>query len=248
MLDRWTKGSFTADGRTYPTYRRGTGPGVIVMAEIPGVTPSVIAFADRVVAAGMTVVMPSLFGKPGAEPSVVATAGVVAKVCVSKEFSELALNRTPPIAMWLRALAASLHEELGGPGVGAVGMCFTGGFALTMMVEPHVVAPVLSQPSSPLAIRGKAAGADLNLSPADLAVVKARAVAGCEVLGLRYTGDKLVGTRFETLRRELGDAFLAVELPSRQPRDHSVLTEQADQGSITRVVEFLRAKLFVDSS
>ena len=245
MLDRWTKGSFTADGRTYPTYRRGTGPGVIVMAEIPGVTPSVIAFADRVVAAGMTVVMPSLFGKPGAEPSVVATAGVVAKVCVSKEFSALALNKTPPIAVWLRALAASLHEELGGPGVGAVGMCFTGGFALTMMVEPHVVAPVLSQPSSPLAIRGKAAGADLNLSPADLAVVKARAAAGCEVLGLRYTGDKLVGTRFDTLRRELGDTFLAVELPSRQPRDHSVLTEQADQGSITRVVEFLRSKLLV---
>lgn len=171
------------------------------------------------------------------------TPGVLAKLCVSKEFTALALNKTPPIAVWLRALAASLHEELGGPGVGAVGMCFTGGFALTMMVEPHVVAPVLSQPSSPLFIRGKAAGADLNLSPADLAVVKARAAAGCEVLGLRYTGDKLVGTRFDTLRRELGDAFLVVELESRQPRDHSVLTEQADQASITRVVEFLRAKL-----
>ncbi len=243
MLERWTHGSFTADGCTYPTYRRGTGPGVIVMTEIPGITPSVIAFADRVVAAGMTVVMPSLFGTPGKEPSAVSTAGVLAKLCVSKEFTALALNKTPPIAVWLRALAASLHEELGGPGVGAVGMCFTGGFALTMMVEPHVVAPVLSQPASPLFIRGKAAGADLNLSPADLAVVKARAAAGCEVLGLRYTGDKLVGTRFDTLRRELGDAFLAVELESRQPRDHSVLTEQADQASITRVVEFLRAKL-----
>jgi dienelactone hydrolase len=245
VLDRWTHGSFTADGRTYPTYRRGTGPGVIVIAEIPGITPSVIAFADRVVAAGLTVVMPSLFGTPGKEPSTVHDLGVLAKVCVSNEFSALALNKTPPVAVWLRALAASLHNEVGGPGVGAVGMCFTGGFALTMMVEPHVVAPVLSQPSTPLFIRGKAAQADLNLSPADLAVVKARAAAGCEVLGLRYTGDKLVGTRFDTLRRELGDAFLAVELESRHPRDHSVLTEQADQPSITRVIEFLRAKLHV---
>jgi dienelactone hydrolase len=247
MLDRWTPGSFSADGRTYPTYRRGTGPGVIVMAEIPGITPSVIGFADRVVAAGMTVVMPSLFGTPGIKPSTIVGAGIIAKVCVSREFSALALHKTPPIAVWLRALAAGLHEELGGPGVGAVGMCFTGGFALTMMVEPHVVAPVLSQPSTPLSIRGKAAGADLNLSPADLAVVKARAAAGCEVLGLRFTGDKLVGTRFDTLRRELGEAFLAVELESRHPSDHSVLTEQADQPSINRVIEFLRGKLHVET-
>jgi dienelactone hydrolase len=247
MLNRWTESSFTANDRTYPTYRRGSGPGVVVMAEIPGMTPSVIAFADRVVAAGMTVVMPSLFGVPGKEPNGLATAKVLAQICVSKEFTALALNKTPPVTVWLRALAADLHGELGGPGVGAVGMCITGGFALAMMVEPHTVAPVLSQPSSPLFVRGKAAAADVNLSPADLAVVKARAAAGCEVLGLRYTGDKLVGTRFDTLRRELGDAFLAVELESRKPSDHSVLTEQADQASIERVISFLRAKLHPDA-
>ena len=191
----------------------------------------------------MTAVMPSLFGTPGREPTKAYIASSFAKVCIAKEFEAFALNKTPAVAVWLRALAASLHEELGGPGVGAVGMCFTGGFALTMMVDAHTVAPVLSQPSSPLFIRGRAAGADLNLSPADLAVVKARAAAGCEVLGLRYRDDKLVGTRFDTLRRELGSAFLAVELESRQASDHSVLTEQADQESIARVIDFLRAKL-----
>lgn len=243
LLDRWTPGSFEGAGRSFPTYRRGDGPGVIVIHEIPGVTPNVIAFADRVVAAGFTVVMPSLFGSPGREPSTAYGLTSVVRGCVSKEFTALALGKTPPIATWLRALAASLHDERGGPGVGAVGMCFTGGFALTMMLDAHTVAPVLSQPSNPLFIRGARYGADLNLSPADLAVVTARAAAGCEVLGLRYTDDKLVGGRFDTLRRELGDKFLAVEIPSRTPRDHSVLTEEADQAAIDRVLAFLTAKL-----
>lgn len=245
MLDRWQRGSFVSGDRDYPTYRRGSGPGVIVLAEVPGITPGVIGFADRVVAAGMTVVMPSLFGTPGREPSQSRSFGQLAKLCVSKEFSALALNKTPPVASWLRALAANLHAELGGPGVGAVGMCFTGGMALAMMVEPHTVAPVLSQPAAPIFIRGKRYGADLNLSPADLAVVKERAAAGCEVMGLRYTDDKVVGTRFDTLRRELGDNFLGIELPSRKPSDHSVLTEHADQASIERVVDFLSSKLGV---
>lgn len=243
LLDRWTTGSFEGAGRSFPTYRRGAGPGVIVIHEIPGVTPNVIAFADRVVAAGFTVVMPSLFGTPGKEPSITYGIASMVKGCVSKEFTALALGKTPPIATWLRALAAALHTELGGPGVGAVGMCFTGGFALTMMLDEHTVAPVLSQPSNPLFIRGSRYGADLNLSPADLAVVRTRAAAGCEVLGLRYTDDKLVGGRFDTLRRELGDKFLAVEIPSRKPRDHSVLTEEADQAAIERVLAFFVEKL-----
>lgn len=243
LLDRWTSGQFTADGLTRSTFRRGTGPGVIVIHEVPGVTPSVIAFADRVVAAGCTVVMPSLVGHPGQEPSLRYGIASMAKVCVSKEFTALAAGKTPPIAGWLRALAASLHAELGGPGVGAVGMCFSGGFALTMMLDEHMVAPVLSQPSLPLFKLSKRHASDLNLSPADLAVVKARAAAGCEVLGLRFTDDKLIGTRFETLRRELGDKFLAVDLPSRKPSDHSVLTEQADETAIATVLGFLTKRL-----
>jgi dienelactone hydrolase len=247
LLDRWTAASFEGAGRSFPTYRRGSGPGVIVIHEIPGVTPNVIAFADRVVAAGFTVVMPSLFGTPEREPSALYAAASLVRGCVSKEFTALALGKTPPISTWLRALAASLHDELGGPGVGAVGMCFTGGFALTMMLDAHMVAPVLSQPSNPLFIRGARYSADLNLSPADLAVVKARAAAGCEVLGLRYADDKLVGGRFDTLKHELRDKFLAVEIPSRKPRDHSVLTEEADQAAIERVLAFLGEKLHTAS-
>lgn len=240
-LDGWARREFTADGRTRVVYRRGSGPGVIVIHEIPGITPKVARFANDVIDAGFTVVLPSLVGTPGRAPSVAYETASMIKVCVAREFTNWALQETSPIINWLRALAADLHQSAGGPGVGAVGMCFSGGFALGMMVDDVMVAPVLSQPSMPFAV-GKRAG-DLNLSPADAIRVAERAAGGCEVLGLRFDRDKLVGTRFDSLRALLGDAFIAVELPSVSKGDHSVLTEQRDEASVTRVIEFLQAKL-----
>jgi dienelactone hydrolase len=242
VLAGWTKGTFTAAGLTRDTYRRGSGPGVVVVHEVPGITPKVTQFANEVVDAGFTVVMPSLVGTPGKDVSGPYLASSLLKVCVAKEFTHWALNQTSPVIGFLRALARSLHLEVGGPGVGAVGMCFSGGFALGMMVDDIMVAPVLSQPSMPFPV-GAARGADLNLSPDDRAVVAQRAADGCQVLGLRFTGDKAVGTRFESLRELLGDAFIAIELPSSSPRDHSVLTEQRDDASVRRVIEFFQEKL-----
>ena len=243
VLAGWTPGSFSAAGFTRATYRRGTGPAVLVIHEIPGITPAVARFADEVVAAGFTVVMPSLVGQPGKPVSPGYIASSMAKVCVAQEFTTWALNQTSPIIAWLRALARALHEELGGPGVGAIGMCFSGGFALAMMVDDIVVAPVLSQPSLPFAVGQRRAS--LNLSPEDAQTVARRAAAGCQVLGLRYTGDRLVGDRFTTLRELLGDAFLAVELPSTSLRDHSVVTEQRHEPSVRRVLDFFIEKLGV---
>ena len=149
---------------THPTYRRGTGPGVIVIHEIPGITPEVVAFAEDVVATGFTVVMPVLFGRPGAPMNLATVARSLGQVCVSREFTLLATGETTLVAGWLRSLARELHEERGGPGVGAVGMCFTGGYALAMMVDPALAAPVVAQPSTPFAV-GRRRGAHLNLSP-----------------------------------------------------------------------------------
>lgn len=238
-LTGWDLSTFTADGRTHPVYRRGTGPGVVVVHEVPGITPTVQAFADDVVDAGFTVVMPSLLGRPGEPKGTLNTVREVAAICVSSEFTAWHAGRTSPVIRWLSALAEQLHEELGGPGVGALGMCWSGGFALGMMVGGHVAAPVLSQPSMPFPVTPRLR-ADLNLSPADLAAVKERVAAGCPVLGLRYAGDPAVGDRFTTLRRELGEGFLAVELPGRK---HSVLTEHRDDASVKRVIEFFRERL-----
>jgi dienelactone hydrolase len=247
VLAGWERSSFTAAGYTRDVYRRGTGPGVVVVHEIPGITPKVTQFANDVVDAGFTVLMPSLVGTPGRDVSNGYLAQSMVKVCISREFTHWALNQTSPIIGWLRALARNLHQEVGGPGVGAVGMCFSGGFALAMMVDDFLVAPVLSQPSLPFAAGKKERGADLNLSPDDALVVARRASEGCQVLGLRYTGDKLVGDRFQSLQHLLGDAFIAVELPSQTPRDHSVLTEQRDEASVQRVLQFFRDKLAAGS-
>jgi dienelactone hydrolase len=238
-LESWTLGSHMADGITHPTYRKGSGPGVIVIHEIPGITPAVLAFAQDLVARGFTVVMPSLFGRPGAEATALETVRSIASVCVSREFTMFALERTTPVATWLQSLARELHQELGGPGVGAVGMCLTGGYALAMLADAPVAAPVLAQPASPAPV-GRARRADLGLSPRDLASVKAKVEAGCEVLGLRYEDDPAVGTRFDTLRRELGDKFIAVEFPGRK---HATLTEHRQQAGVDRVLAFFDEKL-----
>ena len=238
----WDHSTFTDDGVTHATYRKGSGPAVVVVHEIPGITPKVLEFAERVVAQGFTVVMPLLVGEVGRKPSGSYIASSMRKICISREFTTMAMHKTSPIISWLRALARQMHSEVGGVGVGAVGMCFSGGFALGMMVDDIMVAPVLSQPSMPFAV-GSNRSADLNLSPSDEARIVERAQAGCQVLGLRFTGDKLVGTRFDSLRKLLGDAFVAVEFESTTKQDHSVLTEQIQEEGVTRVLEFLKLKL-----
>ena len=238
----WDHSTFTHDGVTHETYRKGSGPAVVVVHEIPGITPKVLEFAERVVAQGFTVVMPLLVGEVGRKPSGSYIASSMRKICISREFTTMAMHKTSPIISWLRALARQMHSEVGGVGVGAVGMCFSGGFALGMMVDDIMVAPVLSQPSMPFAV-GSNRSADLNLSPSDEARIVERAQAGCQVLGLRFTGDKLVGTRFDSLRELLGDAFVAVEFESTTKQDHSVLTEQIQEEGVTRVLEFLKLKL-----
>lgn len=241
-LPGWVEGSHTADGRTHPTYRRGTGPGVVVIHELPGITPEVVTFAEEVVAAGFTVVMPWLFGTPGAPGTVGEVLRVIPRVCVNSEFTKLAAGRTSPVAGWLSSLARELHRETGGPGVGVVGMCFTGGFALATMVDPVVAAPVVAQPSLPFPV-GRRRRADLGLSPADLAAVKDRVAHGCSVLGVRYDGDSATGTRFETLQRELGDGFLRVDLRPTGRMDHATLTAHRSQEAVDRVIAFLGQRL-----
>lgn len=241
LLDSWTLGDHHESGVAHPTYRKGSGPGVIVIHEIPGLTPEVIGFGEELVAAGYTVVMPHLFGEPERGMTPLSIASTMRQVCVSKEFTKLATRQTSPIAGWLRSVARDLHAELGGPGVGALGMCFTGGFALAMMVDDSVAAPVLAQPSAPFAV-SPSRSRDLNLSDADLAKVKARAAGGCEVLGLRYLKDPAVGKRFERLTEEIGDKFIKVELAGA---GHSTVTAQRSQDAVDAVLSFFSEKLTV---
>jgi dienelactone hydrolase len=247
----------TRDGTTRRVFRGGAGPAVIVIHEVPGLHPEVIEFGRRVVDSGFTVYMPSLFGTPGKSFGWAYTTRVLPQVCIAREFAIMATDRTSPITTWLRSLAADAHAQCGGPGVGAVGMCFTGGFALGMMVDDRMLAPVLSQPSLPFPV-GKRRKASVGISAADLARVKERASQGACVLGLRFSADLAVPPeRFDTLRRELGDAFIAVEIDSSRgnphgisKRAHSVLTlDLVDEpghptrAALKHVLAFLRERL-----
>lgn len=245
------------EGVSRPMYRGGSGPGVIVIHEIPGITPPVAEYGRRLTAAGFTVFMPSLFGTPGRERTTGYTISTIVRACVSKEFHCMALDRPSPITTWLRALARDVHDELGGPGVGVVGMCLTGGFGLAMLVEPAVTAPVLSQPATPFPI-GRKRKASLGLSADDWTKVEQRIEEGCAVLGLRFTQDPGVpDARFATLRERLGENFIAVEIDSSNDnphgistRAHSVLTEDlVDEpghptaAALQTTIDFLRNRL-----
>ena len=212
--------AMTFDGVTRDVYVAGTGPAVIVMHEVPGLHPGVLAFARRLVALGLTAYLPSLLGEPGRPMTPAYTAASMARACVAQEFATWATGANSPIVAWLRRLAVHAHGACGGPGVGAIGMCLTGGFALGMMVEPAVIAPVLSQPSLPFPLTARHRR-DLGIDDATKAAIRARTDV-C-VLGLRFTGDRLVPPeRFAALRTLLGDRFVAVEIDSRPGNRHGI--------------------------
>jgi dienelactone hydrolase len=248
--------TFTHEGRTHGVFRAGSGPAVVVIHEVPGLHPGVIEFARSLVDAGFTVYLPSLFGRPGAEPTTGAILRSILRICVSREFAVLA-DRTSPVASWLRALAAEAHRECGGPGVGAVGMCLTGGFALAMAVEPDVLAPVVSQPGLPAPLNARKRAA-LGLDLDDLAAIQERTQNGLCVLGLRFSKDKgCPAERFQTLRSTLGEAFEDIEIDSSlgnpfeiPARAHAVLTvDLVDEpghptrAALDRVLAFLDERL-----
>ncbi|MEU6725888.1 dienelactone hydrolase family protein [Nonomuraea wenchangensis] len=202
--------SVDVEGVVKTVYVAGSGPAVVLMPEMPGISPDVLRLARWIRDAGFTVYVPSLFGRDGAYPTVEDGEKVVRRACVSAEFRAFAGGGTSPVTAWLRGLARQAHAECGGPGVGAIGLCFTGNFALTMALEPAVVAPVVNHPSLPL---DDPAG--LELSEADALAVRERVRRdGLKVLGYRFEGDRwCTGRRFAAYRALLGDAFDGRVLP-----------------------------------
>jgi dienelactone hydrolase len=256
-LEGFTRTSFTHDGETRSVYRRGEGPAVVVMHEIPGIIPEVSRFATRVADAGFTVFLPDLFGTPGRAFSMPYALSELVQCCIRHEFRVLASREASPITEWLRALARFAHEETGSRGVGAIGMCLTGNFALALAMDEVVMAPVLSQPSLPFPL-GKERKRGLHLSDEALVSLKRRAASGLRVLGLRFSNDmSCPGERFERLREEIGDAFEGIEIDSSPgnpygiPRSaHSVVTKDlVDQdghptkAALNRVLAFFAERL-----
>lgn len=254
VLEDFDRRQLVFDGNGKSVLVAGNGPAVIVMAEMPGITPQVARFARWVRDAGFTVYLPSLFGRDGAVPSAEEGMAVLKRACVSAEFRAFGANQSSPVTQWLRALARLAHAQCGGPGVGAIGMCFTGNFALTMMLESSVLAPVLAQPSLPF---DDPAG--LEIAPEQLQAVRERLrTEDLSVLAYRFAGDRYCkAERFAAYAEALGDRFVARVLPDHAAKcgglppfsehivasPHSVLTahliDEAGQPTIAARDEIL---------
>lgn len=226
MLTDFDSAPFIHDGIEHTLYTKGTGRGIVLMHELPGMTEACIALADRLVNAGYRVYMPHMFGKVG-ESNVIRNS---LRVCISREFYVFASNKTSPIVKWLQAICRKAHAECGGPGVGAIGMCLTGNFAISLMADPVLLAPVSCQPSLPIAM-GEDGKAAFAMSPKNLKKVKARAQAGQRFLCFRFSNDSMSpGVKYQALQKEFGPAFDGMEIPSPDeshdisPKAHSVLT------------------------
>ena len=257
-LTGWLCEPFSAAGFTYDVYRKGAGPGVVLIPEMPGIHPGVLALGNHLVDNGFTVVIPSLYGTPGAPAVRAGALGVIARGCVAKEFAAFATNKDRPISHYLRALARDLNAKTPGRGVGVIGQCFSGGFALAAAVDDSVLAPVMSQPSLPMPLTPRQR-ADSGVTDAELKIIEKRAAdEGLCALGLRFSGDPLVpAERFRTLKDRLGDAFEVIELDSAKGNPggfgrmaHSVLTLEVREtpgnpayAARKRVVEFLKERL-----
>jgi len=233
---------------------------VIVMAEMPGISPHVARFARWVREAGFTVYMPSLFGIDGKVAGAEHGAAVFQRACISAEFRAFAGKGSSPVTAWLRALARLAHGQCGGKGVGTIGMCFTGNFALSMMLEPAVIAPVLAQPSLPLDNP-----AAVESPPEELAAVRARLERdNLTVQAYRFGGDRFCkAERFAAYQQALGSRFIGQVLPDSAANPdtppffskfvgspHSVVTvhliDEAGQPTMAArddIIAFFRARL-----
>lgn len=256
-LPGWHAENLTLGAEPRRVYVRGTGPGVVIVHEMPGITPAVEAFARRVADQGFTVFLPHLFGADLRPKSAASLAAALTEVCIAQTFHLFSRGSGGPVVDEIRALCRLAHDRCGPPGVGLLGMCLTGNFGLILALEPSVRAPVLAQPSQPIALPGLRDA--LAVPDGHLEAVKDRLIAEDRILlGLRFTDDSLCpGVRFARLRATLGDRFEALEIDSSPGNPwghrriaHSPLTNefvdepgQPTRAALERVLEFFAENL-----
>lgn len=234
LLERYEPAWTFRDGDiAHPVYSAGKGAPVIVLHELPGMMPECLDLG-LILAERFRVHLPLLLGRPGE----FAMGRNLVRLCVSREIYAFAAHRTSPLVSWVRALCRHVHEE-SGAGVGVVGMCLTGGFALATIADETVIASVVAQPALPLMVH-KAA---LGISPEDETAIRRRVAAlgpGC-VLALRYAADK-IGPRakIDAMRALIGEGLRELEFEGDA---HATLTVHRHPQALWETVSFLSERL-----
>lgn len=246
MPDGWTSYEMTADAAsrslTRTVYTRGTGPAVVLIQELPGITPQMLALGARLDAAGFSVHAPHLFGPLGKTSILGNTLRVL---CLHREFRVFAQGRTSPVTEWLGTLCRKVAQDSGAP-VGVIGMCLTGNFAISLIAVDGVAAAVASQPSLPILNQ-----AALHMAPDDIAASRAALDAKGPMLALRFANDPLCrASKFDAITRTFNDDAQRVELITLPGRGHAVLTADfvdktghPTRAALDRVLAYLDARL-----
>jgi dienelactone hydrolase len=217
----YQKFTFNAQGYDKLVFTKGSGPGILLMHELPGMVEQCVRLGDYIASRGYSVFLPLLFGEANVSYSKMRTALYAIQICIRREILAFAAAEDSPITNWLRALARDIRRRCpDGGGVGVIGMCLTGGFTINLMLEDVVLAPVACQPSLPLTTFGAAPDA-LGVSAKTLqdAVTRSREMP---LLCYRFKDDTISPReKYERLEREFGAGFEGHPLPGR---GHSVLT------------------------
>ncbi|MEL7481626.1 MAG: alpha/beta fold hydrolase [Pseudomonadota bacterium] len=192
--------SFEIFGISHTVFEEGTGPGVVLMHELPGMTDEFWRLANWL-SEHFTVYAPDLFGN-SRKPTPANPGRNLLRACISREIHLFAEDDPGPITQWLRALSKKLHEQTNGPGVGVIGMCMTGNFALTLALDSWVAAPVSSQPGLPATTPFRNRDGGLQISTEEKTKLANREI---EIMGLRFEGDRLCrAARFDAIRELVG--------------------------------------------
>ena len=246
--------SFESEKIRHSVFKKGRGAGVLLLHELPGMGPEFWRLANWL-AEHFTVYAPDLFGNSD-RPTPPSPIRLQLRACISREIHLFAKDDPGPITQWLRALSKTLHVETDGRGVGVIGMCMTGNFALTLALDPWVVAPVTSQPALPASLPFRNLDGGLQMTEQDRATLAARDV---DVMALRFAGDALCrAARFDSIRELVGEARLKEHviddthraLNGNLKHAHSVLTSDLvdENDSMTKeklleVIVFLKDRI-----
>ena len=210
----------TAGGTSirHDVYRRGSGAPVVLIQELPGIGPETLRLADEFVANGFEIVLPHLFG-PLEKTS---TGGNLLRVfCMRREFHLFENNRASPIVDWLKALCREVKAQGPHKGVGVIGMCLTGNFAISLMGDDSVLAAVSSQPSMPLMKAD-----ELHMSASDIGDIRQRIDATAPMHAYRFAGDPMCNAaKFQAIDKAFNnDGSTRVVTHTLPGKGHSVLT------------------------
>lgn len=230
LLEKFDCYPFEFNGMARDIYKIGTDdqPAVLILQELPGITEHTLRFALRLHADGYAVYLPLLFGDAGSAYEPLKN---LARICIRREFVMMALNRPGPLTDWLRALSGHISSMSQGRPIGVIGMCYSGGFVLSLMMDPSIAAPVMSQPAKGMLL--KRWKASLGVSDADIQASLARSQRdNISILGLRFSNDIMCPPeRFDTMEKLFGERFIRVDIDSSlfnahriSPLAHAVLT------------------------